>query len=192
MGNIILTLVRPSFLGKIKPYQNLSLIIWGVSLLLIFMLALFNHVFLSKISDHAMLLTVFFFVVFVILSLTFLLQKTEILTIKDWDGFIEIDKKLIAFDIKKVRFLLNIDIKRWQNQELLKSGLINDLSFWGNYMIIPSENLSKNIYIQFLPDEDFLSMGSELTVEVYKRKFSLMMDTSDMFKSFMRMFWGAS
>jgi homoserine kinase len=79
-----------------------------------------------------------------------------------------------------------------ENKKPFNSEIIKDLSTWGNYIVIPSQSSPKDIYIQFIPDEDFLKVLPQLKIKTYKSRSILMNDTTDLLKKFMWMLWGAS
>lgn len=192
MDNIILTLVYPSFLGKIKPYQNFSLIISGLAILLAFTLSWFDNKLVLDIAMYLFLSGIILLIPFILLSLPFLLKKIEIIAITNGVISIETDHNLTEINIQKLSFLLNVDRKLLENKDPLISEITKDLSAWGNYIIIPAENSLKVTYIQFIPDESFLELLPQLKIETYKSRPILMNDTTDLLKSFMDMLWSAS
>jgi uncharacterized membrane protein len=75
MNNITLTLIYPLILGKIKPYQNLSLIISCVILLIAFTLSWFDNKILSNIVGYLLVLSGVLIITFILLSLPFLFLR---------------------------------------------------------------------------------------------------------------------
>lgn len=190
--DISLTLIHPLILGKIKPYQNLSLIISGVLLLLAFILSVFDNHILSSVTGYLVVLCVLFIILFILLSLPFFFKKLEIAMITNEIISIDIDHKPTEFNIKDVKFLLNLDSKFLMVNELLTAETVRSLSTWGNYIVVPSHSSMKDIYVQFIPDEDLLKILPQIKIETNKRRSILMNDTDDMLKSFMGLLWGAS
>lgn len=70
--------------------------------------------------------------------------------------------------------------------------ILKDLSVWGNYIVISSEDTLKDKFIQFIPDEDLLKVLPQLKLEAIKSRSILMNDTTHLFKNFIWMIWGAS
>ena len=193
MNNITLTLIQPSFLGKLKPFQNLSLIITCTLLLIAFTLSWFDSNILSNIAGYLVALSLVPIITFILLSLPFFFfKRLEIATITNRVMSIDINNKPAQFDIQELKFLLNIDSKLLENKEPLNSEIIKDLSTWGNYIVIPCESPLEDIYIQFIPGEDLLKVLPQLKIETKKNSSILMNDTTDLLKKFMWMLWGAS
>lgn len=193
MNNISLTLIHPLILGKIKPYQNLSLIISCVILLIAFTLSWFDNKMLSNIIGYLIALSGVLIITFILLSLPFFfVKKLEIATITNGIMSIDIDHKPAEFNTQNLRFLLNIDSKIVGGKEPFTTEIVKDLSTWGNYIVIPSESSIKDIYIQFIPDEDLFKVIPQLKIETCKSRSILMNDTTDLLKKFMWMLWGAS
>lgn len=192
MNNISLTLIHPLILGKIKPYQNLSLIISCVILLIAFTLSWVDNKVFSNIIGYLIALSCVLIITFILLSLPFFFfKKLEIATITNGIMSIDIDHKPVEFDTRNLRFLLNIDSKFLGGKEPLAPEIVKDLSTWGNYIVIPLGSM-KDIYIQFIPDEDLFKVIPKLKIETYKSRLILMNDTTDLLKKFMWMLWGAS
>lgn len=193
MNNITLTIIHPLILGKIKPYQNISLIISCVILLIAFTLSWFDNKILSHIVGYLLVLSGVFIITFILLSLPFFfLKRLEIATITDGFMSIDIDHRPKKIYIQNLRFLLNINSKLLEGREPLAHEISKELSTWGNYIIVPSESSVKNIYIQFIPDKDFLKLLPQLKIKTYKTRSILMNDTTDLLKNFTWMLWGAS
>ena len=193
MNNITLKLIHPLILGKIKLYQNLSLIILCIVLLLAFTLSWFEIKILNYVVGYLLGLSILLIILFILLSLPFLFfKRLEIVKITNGLLSITIDNKPIEFNIDNLRFLLNIEDEILENKRHLNSEIIKGLSTWGNYVVITSKNSHREIYIQFIPDEDFLELLPQLNIETYKSRSILMNDTTDLIKKFMWMLWGAS
>lgn len=191
MTNICLTLIHPLILAKIKPYQNLSLIFSSVLLLLCFTLSPINNKILSNIIGHLLALSIVLIILFIILSLPFLIfKRLEIATIKNGIMFTNIDHKPAEFSTQNLRFLLNINRKSSADKEPLTLEMIKNLSTWGNYIVIRSESTQKDIYMQFIPDEDLLKVLPQLKIETYNG--ILMNDTIHLTKQFISMLWSTS
>lgn len=193
MHNISLNLIQPLILGKIKPYQNLSLIISCVILLIAFTLSWFDNKMISNMVGYLIVLSGVLIITFILLSLPFFFfKRLEIASIKNGVMSIDIDHKPAEFNTQNLRFLLNIDSRLIGGREPLTSEIVKDLLTWGNYIVIPSESSMKDIYIQFIPDEDLFKVLPQLKIETCKSRAILMNDTTDLLKAFMWMLWGAS
>lgn len=193
MNNLSITLIHPLILGKIKPYQNLSLIISCVILLIAFTLSWFDNKMLSNMAGYLIALSGVLIIAFMLLSLPFFFfKRLEISTITNGVMSIDIDRKPAEFNTQDLRFLVNIDSKLVKGKESLPPEIAKDLSTWGNYIVIPSESSIKDIYIQFIPDEDLFKVLPQLKIETCKSRSILMNDTTDLLKKFMWMLWGAS
>jgi hypothetical protein len=129
---------------------------------------------------------------FVLLSLPFWFSKrTEIATMINGVLFLNIEQKPAKYDLKQVKFLLNIDSNLLDNNNLY-SQTAKNLKTWGNYIVVPSENPLKDMYIQFIPDEDIFKVLPQLNIESYKYRPVLMGNTKDLATNLMWMLWGAS
>lgn len=105
-----LTLIQPSILGKIKPYQNLSLIILCIILLITLTLSWFENKVLGNIVVYLIVLSCIILTIFILLSLPFLFfKRLQIATITNSFISFEMNHKLVEFNIHNLRFLLNID-----------------------------------------------------------------------------------
>ncbi|WP_188627516.1 hypothetical protein [Pedobacter quisquiliarum] len=130
---------------------------------------------------------------FILLSLPFFFfKRLEIATITNGVLSISIDGKPAEFKTQDLILLLNTGSKAVRGNEPLTPELVNELSTWGNYIVITSECSMKNIYIQFIPDEDLFKVLPQLKIETSKSRSILMNDTTDLLKKFMWMLWGAS
>ncbi|TKC06949.1 hypothetical protein [Pedobacter frigoris] len=78
------------------------------------------------------------------------------------------------YNLQEVSFILNIDSKLLEPKEHSVSEMHKRLSDWGNYIIIPSGESSDDRYIQFIPNEDFLRILSELKVQPSRSRSILM------------------
>jgi hypothetical protein len=149
MNNIVLILIYPLMLGKVKPYQNLAFIISCVSCLIIFTLSWFDNdknIALSHTIAFLMVLSCVSIISFVLLSLPFWFSKrTEIATIINGVLFLNIEQKPAKYDLKQVKFLLNIDSNLLDNNNLY-SQTTKNLKTWRNYIVVPSENPLKDMY----------------------------------------------
>lgn len=158
---------------KIKPFQNISLIIFCICWLLIFILLLFEKSTFNLIFNILFGLSIFSLLTFLFLSLFFLKQNKK--------GKIYINESFIIFN----------DIEYALNQCLLDLNLystdnINNLPFWGNYFILPNNNK-----IEFLPDKNLNLISEKINISNAKRSV-LSMKTTDLFKSVMDILWAAS
>lgn len=193
MNNISLTLIHPMILGKIKPYQNLALIISCILLLVAFTLAWFDNKVLSNMVGYLIALSGLLLIAFFLLSLPFFFfKRMEIATITNGVMSIDIGHKRADFSIHDIRFLLNCNSELVRADQPLTLNTFKNLSTWGNYIVIPSECSRKNIYIQFMPDEDLFKVLPQLKIETSKSRSILMYDTTDLLKKFIWMLWGAS
>lgn len=193
MNDTTLILIYPLLLGKIKPYQNLSLITSGVISIIAFIFSWFDNKFLSLITNYLLFASCISITLFIILSLPFLfLEKREIVVITDDIIHLKIDRKPTEFNIQKLEFLFNIDRKDLENKNIPPTELIKSLSVWGNYIVISSEISFKKTYVQFLPNEQLLNELSKIKIKTYRKKSILMYDTTELLRKFIWMIWGAS
>jgi hypothetical protein len=193
MNNSSLTLIYPVILGKIKPFQNLSLIISCILLLVAFTLAWFDNKVLSNMVGYLIALSGLLLITFFLLSLPFFLfKRLEVATIANGIMSIDIDHKRTDFNTDDIKFLLNCNSELVRDDQPLTLNTFKDLSTWGNYIVIPSDCSRKNIYIQFKPDEDLFKVLPQLKIETSKSRSILMYDTTDLLKKFIWMLWGAS
>lgn len=190
--SVVIVLIYPSLLGKIKPYQNLFLIFFFILLILSITLNLSDNKFISKLTNYLFLLSSLFAIPLIMLSIPFLFEKTRIATIVNEIIYIDdISGRSYEFKIQSLKFLLSIDKRYIHNNKFLESAAIEPLPIWGNYILITSNNKQKDIYIQFLPDEDFLKILPKLHIEINKTCPILYSSTTQLLKSFISMAWSA-
>jgi hypothetical protein len=188
-NTVSLTLIYPSYLGKIKLIQNLLLIISGLTFLLAITLSFFHSEMIIEMENILFLIGFLSFIPFLIFAILFsLIKTTKTATISHGVISLEIQNQLNDFKLKNVTFLLNIKKSKSNRSENPLSELNSAVSTWGNYIIISYKN--RNLKIQFMPDDDLLNIP-ELNIETYNRSI-LLNNTIDLFKYFIDILWSAS
>ena len=193
MNDIILTTIHPSILGKIKPYQNLTLIILCIILLAVFTLSWFDNKVLISIVGGLIVLSGVLMLIFILLSLPFLLfKRLEIAIIRDGILTIYTGNKPSQYDVHNLTFVLNINRRHTENEVPLNPEMADYFLAWGNYIVISSEGVPNDIRIQFIPDKDLYKLVPQINIEIHKSRSILMNDTTDLLKNIIWMLWGAS
>lgn len=177
-SSLNLHLTNCSIQRKIKPSQNLSLIILGLLWLFIVLLLPFNNHITRTIASYLIITSAIPLFSLILLSIPFLfIRKKSTATITK--NHVIIDN--IHYNLDEVTILVNID-----QIELKKhpDNLIKKLPKWGNFLII-----NNNVKIEFIPT---LSIKLFKNIEGYKKRPSLYIKTADLFNVIMSTLWGAS
>ncbi len=132
MNSITLTLIYPSILGKIKPYQNLSLISLFIVLLGAFILSWFDNKFLSNIFTFLLILSGILLTAFISLSFFYLFDRLETATITNDVLSIKVNNKPLEIQLEKLRFVVNIDPKLIENESRLTPEMNTETDTTGN------------------------------------------------------------
>lgn len=180
MTSVTLNILDCSLLRKLKPIQNLSLIIFTFSWLFIFTLLFFNNRFANILFYLFITISLMGLVAFISISL-FFLQKKKI-------GTIEINKEKIVindeiYNTEDCYFDFNTDSLEVEYDE----DIIKKLPFWGNFITVEKSNLK----IEFEPNENLEHIYSHIKIKNTKRP-ALSMKTTDLFNNLMSLLWAAS
>ena len=180
--SIKLNILDCSFQRKLKPIQNISLIIFTVSWFFIFGLLFFNSRWAAILFYGFIVLSSISIATSIITSL-FFFKKKQI-------GILEISKEKIIINNKSIYntkdcyFDLNID--SFEKQEIYNES-IKKLPFWGNFLIQEKDNIK----IEFEPNTNFEKVVPYIKIKNTKRSV-LSMKTTDLFNNLMSLLWAAS
>lgn len=184
MESISISLVNHSFQRKVKPIQNLSLIIAGGLWLIILPLLFLGNESLARAAGYLIIFSGVPIVIFLLLSIPFLFSnKTGSILLKD--NQLIIGKN--SYDLGRVLFKLNIDQSDWDDTSKSYTEKIHSLPKWGNYLIV-----NKNEEFEFLPDRKIEKYLLSIKISGYEKRPALMVKTADLFNSLMSMLWAAS
>lgn len=178
MNDIVLILIDCSLQRRLKPIQNLLLVIFTVSWLFIFILIFFNGNWVSVLFYIFNLLSIVSIIIFIIISFCFLSRKKV--------GMIIINEKKLIINDNEVYnnddwyFDLNISITE-------ENFSIEKLPFWGNYIV----HKNSNKRIEFEPNIKLKKAIGYLEVKNSKRSV-LETKTTDLFNNLMSLLWAAS
>lgn len=179
-----LILVNYNFLRKIKPIQNLSLIIASALWVIILPLLLFENETMARIAGYFVVFSIIPISLFLVLSIPFLFfNKTGTALLED-DKLV-IDEK--SYDLKKVRLKLNIDQSEWVNTSRSIAQKIKSLPKWGNYLIL---NTGKEL--EFKPTKQLEKFLDSIKISGHEKRSVLMVKTTDLFSNLVSMLWAAS
>lgn len=184
MNRVTLNLVDYSFHRKIKPIQNLSLVITGVLWIIILPLLFLKNPSLSRIAAYLMLFSIMPISIFLILSIPFLFKK------KVGKALLKNDRLIInedSYSLDRVEFKLNIDQPEWTDPTKSLDQKLKSLPKWGNYIYIDSKN-----EFEFEPHRDIHYFTNSITIYGYDKRPALVVKTADLFKSIMSILWAAS
>lgn len=181
--NVKLNILDCTLQRKLKPIQNLSLIIFTISWVFIFILLFSNSRWAAILFYTFIVLSLISIVITIIISL-FFFKKKKIGTLEINQEKIIIDNKY-TYATKDCYFDLNVD--SLEKQEKANKENIKEFPFWGNF-IIQEKN---NIKIEFEPNTDFEKIIPYIKINNRKRP-ALSMKTTDLFKNLMSLLWAAS
>jgi len=179
---IKLNILDCSFQRKLKPIQNISLIIFTVSWVFIFILLFFSSSWATILFYIFLLLSLISIVISIITSLLFFKKKKT--------GILEIDKEKVIINNKNIYntkdcyFDLNVD--SFEKHEVYKES-IKKLPFWGNFIIQEKDNIK----IEFEPNINLEKLIPYIKIKNTKRP-ALSMKTTDLFNNLMSLLWAAS
>jgi hypothetical protein len=193
MESVTLTLVDYSFHRKVKPYQNLALIITCVLWLIILTLLLFEEKNFAHFITYSIAISFLSLVVFLFLSSIFLFKrKIGQVTISNNQTDIIIGDSKEKIDSKDVMLKLNIDKAEWENKKSNTKELISSLPMWGNFLFLNISDPNKANSLEFEPDERMANVLSQIALTTYEKRPLLLVKTSDLLKNLLWMLWGAS
>lgn len=184
MNRVALHLVDYTFHRKIKPIQNLSLVVVGVLWIIILPLLFLQNPSLARIAAYLMLFSIMPISIFLILSIPFLFKKRVGKALLQNDGLIINED---SYSLDRIEFKLNMDQSEWADSTKSLDQKLKSLPKWGNYIYIDSNN-----EFEFEPHRDIHYFINPITVNGYEKRPALMVKTADLFKSIMSMLWAAS
>ncbi|MBW4970776.1 hypothetical protein KZY98_09930 [Croceibacter atlanticus] len=178
MNGLEFKILDCSLQRKLKPIQNLSLIVFTVSWLFIFALLFFNENWASILFYVFISLSIVSVAISIIISI-FFFKKKKVGTVIINNKNLIINSNQI-YDSNNWYFDLNINA-------IDKNSSIEKLPFWGNYII----DKSTNDIIEFEPNSNLKEAIDYLEVKNSKRS-ALSMKTTDLFNNLMSLLWAAS
>jgi len=182
--NITLTQIRPIYLGKIKPYQNLSILITFFLFILILTLFQIENNFVKELTVILIFLCIGTTAISLLLSLPFIFsQKKDFANISNGVISIEIDHKVLKFNSKDLKFVINIERKNLGTLFSINPNVSKYFSNWGNFIVIPSNGSGEEQYIEFIPNEDIFKIIPQLRI-VPKKKSFLNQNSNEIFENF--------
>lgn len=185
MIELSLNLVDYTFQRRIKPIQNLSLIVAGILWIFILPLLLLNNQNLSAIASYLILFSIVPFSLFLVMSIPFFFKKKIGEVIIDRDKIKLNDR---SYNLNHIRFELNIDQATWMDTTKSITKKIKSLPKWGNYIFISD----KNIQLEFEPSESLEEIVKYSCVGGYEKRPALLFKTSDILNSLLSILWAAS
>lgn len=162
-----------SFQRKVKPIQNLSIIIFAICWIFIFILIFIPYSWAVFLFYIFLIISGLSLLLFISLSL-FFIRKNRI-------GVVKINKDIIMVNNSKYRAnecFIDLNVNASES--------IKKLPFWGNYIV-----LSDNKNIEFEPNKDMEKLVDCISVSNSKRS-ALSMKTTDLFNNLMSFLWAAS
>ncbi len=181
MENIVLNILDCSLQRRLKPIQNISLIIFTVSWVFIFILIFFNTRWASILFYAFIVLSLISAVTAIIISLFFFKKKkigTAVVNTKK----ITINNNI--YDINDWCFDFNIYS---MEEQTTSTQTIEKLPYWGNYITEEKSNLK----IEFEPNKNLENIFPHIKIKNTKRP-ALSMKTTDLFNNLMSLLWAAS
>ncbi len=184
MSQIVLHLVDYSFHRKIKPAQNLSLVIAGILWIIILPLLFLQNESLARIAAYLIIFSILPISSFLLLSVPFLFKK------RTGKALLENNELKIngdSYSLSQIEFTLNIDQHDWADSAKSMDQKLKSLPKWGNYI-----NIGSNKKIEFEPNQDVSNLLDSANINGYEKRPALMVKTADLFNSLMSMLWAAS
>lgn len=182
MEDIKLNILDCSFQRKMKPVQNISLIIFTLSWLFIFVFLFFNNRIVSILFYSIMVISIVSGAIAIVTSLFFFKRKII--------GVIEIYKNKIILEDREFNdindFYLDLNIEG-SKVHTLDEEIIKKLPFWGNFFV----NEKKDLKIEFEPHYELKKIVPHIKIKNTKRS-ALSMKTTDLFNNLMSLLWAAS
>ncbi|WP_282160877.1 hypothetical protein [Ulvibacterium marinum] len=178
---VVLNILDCTLQRRIKPIQNISLIIFTLSWVLIFTLLFFDSRLASVLFYFFIAMSMVSAIAAIIFSLFFFKRKI-IGVIKIRGDEITINNKNPR-DINDYHLDLNVEDSKIN---ILDKETIKKLPFWGNFFV--HKNGSK---IEFEPSDELKKIATYINIENTKRPV-LSMKTTDLFKNLMNLLWAAS
>lgn len=184
MSQTVLHLVDYSFHRKIKPAQNLSLVIAGILWIIILPLLFLQNESLARIAAYLMIFSILPISSFLLLSIPFLFKKrTGKALFKDNELKINDD----FYTLDQIELTLNIDQHEWSDSSKEIDQKLKSLPKWGNYI-----NVGSNKKIEFEPNQDINNILDSANIKGYEKRPALMVKTADLFNNLMSILWAAS
>lgn len=184
MNPITFQLTDYSFLRRIKPIQNICLLIIFNILITYLIIVYFEINFLQNLAAFILLISIILFVLFLLLTISNLYKKKNGLLVLT-DNQINISNDV--YELSNIQFIINIDQTEWLNKSKLIDKKINSLPKWGNYIVLESGKK-----IEFEPNENLNKIIEKINVEGYHKRPFLLVKTSDLFNSLASTLWAAS
>lgn len=178
-----------SVLRRVKPWQNLALIIFAVCWLIIFILLFVNDKNNSLIVIPFMtsMVSIGLFLTLSLLTL----YKKHVGEVRFVDGQAYIDGISHQFQIPVASVFLQLNIpKALLSQPLNQSELLRQLPKWGNYLSFSSTSQSFRFEVQ--PSEALLNSVSSVNITGFESNPILLCRTSDLVRNVFQMLWAAS
>lgn len=158
---------------RIKPIQNLSIIIFATCWGFIFIIIFLRFSWVSFLFNILLFISGFAFTLFIILSF-FFLKKNRI-------GIVKVNNDIIVIGNNRYK-----TTECFIDLNMNTANPIKTLPFWGNYIVLPN---NKNI--EFEPNKDIEKFVGYIKVSNSKRS-ALSMKTTDLFNNLMSLLWAAS
>lgn len=169
---------------KIKPTQNLSLILAGATWAIIIPLLFLENQAMARLAGYLILFSIIPIILFSLLSIPFLFRK------KVGEAFYDSERLILNreyHDLSEVKIELSIHQSSWTNKSENTSKKIRKLPFWGNYIILNSGER-----FEFDPNEKFISFVPKNLVSGYQKRSVLLVKTTDLFNNIMSILWATS
>lgn len=184
MNQISLDLVDYTFHRKIKPAQNLALVVVGVLWVVILPVLLLQIELLTRLAAYLMLFSILPGSVFLLLSIPFLFKRrTGKALLKDN----ELTINGVNHPLDHIEFKLNIHQSDWIDSSKSIHQKLKGLTIWGNYIYTGPDNK-----FEFEPHPNLHSYIDSLNVKGYNKRQALMVKTTDLFDNIMSIIWAAS
>lgn len=178
-------LIDSSFKKKLKPIQNLSLIITSILWVLICLLLLIKESPTARTATtYLIIISALFFIIFCFTSLLFLYKPKT--------GFAFLDGHEISignksYKLEQLSIVLNVEYEQWVNPNKTMNKKIINLPYWNNYLVINNDKK-----FEFEPNIQLLDFLSLVQTNKHKEKSMLMCRTSHLLKDLLSILWASS
>lgn len=174
MNSLDFKILDCSLQRKVKSTQNLSLIVFVMFCLLLFVGTIFNI--LSPLFFHLLITIILISFIATVGFSLFFIKKQKV-------GTLTINKEKIVLNSGEVYSCCDMFLDL--NTNKTKDGLVlNKIPFWGNYI----KHKSKNVVIEFEPNSNLIKVLDYLEINNSKRSV-LQTKTTDLIKEFLDFIW---
>ncbi len=168
---------------KIKYFQNLLLLLFGIFTILSFILIIFDPTFSLTITIIITSIGFFCFVLFTLLSvlfyISFINKNIEKVFIKN--EFLLFKGK--SYPLKSIQWLINIETRDWNNKKIPTKEKLITLPQWGNFIFIDDQKL------EFIPSSFLYNNIESINITTYDHIPILQSKTSKLFSEVMSAVW---